>query len=479
MSLRARLLTGVLALAAVGMVVLAFVVYSQLSHYLIQRVDADLDRATDTLVAEAGRGLGRVPRGGPNGFAQNRTFTQIVDSTGASLLEYPATSGGAPLPPPDLSTMPPAGDPGTQHLFTANAVSTSLRYRVESTDAVNGRVILASPLNDVDATLSRLVKVEIVATLAVLGALGGLVIVVVRRGLRPLDDVVDAAGGVAAGDLSHRVPVAHPNTEVGRLGVAFNTMVDRIQDSFAERDASEEQLRRFLADASHELRTPLTSIRGYAELFRRGAAEDPEQLALAMRRIEDEAARMGVLVDDLLLLARLDQGRPLEHRPVDLVALVNDAVSDARAVEPDRPISVSLDTKGPVVVPGDDARLHQVVANLLTNARVHTPSETPVAVHVGMNDDTAVIEVADRGPGMTAAEVAHVFEPFYRADASRSRRQGGAGLGLAIVAAVVSAHGGHVDVKSAPGAGATFRVRLPRNLLHRPENMPAPLPTYS
>ena len=188
-------------------------------------------------------------------------------------------------------------------------------------------------------TLNRLVSVEIVATVAVLVALGGLVTWVVRRGLRPLGDVVVAADAVAAGDLSHRVPVPNPRTEVGHLGVAFNTMVDRIEESFAERDALEQRLRRFVADASHELRTPLTSIRGYAELFRRGAAEDPDQLALAMRRIEDESARMGVLVDDLLLLARLDQGRPLEREPVELVALVDDAVADARAVEPERPIT--------------------------------------------------------------------------------------------------------------------------------------------
>jgi two-component system, OmpR family, sensor kinase len=312
----------------------------------------------------------------------------------------------------------------------------------------------------VEATLDRLVTVEIVASALVLLALAGLVTWVVRRGLRPLGDVVVAADAVAEGDLSHRVPVPNPRTEVGHLGVAFNTMVDRIEASFAERDELEQRLRRFVADASHELRTPLTSIRGYAELFRRGAADDPDQLALAMRRIEDEASRMGVLVDDLLLLARLDQGRPLEREPVELVALVDDAVADARAVEPDRPITFS----GPgerVVVSGDDVRLHQVVANLLSNARVHTPEGTPVAVRVAVDGPEAVVEVTDQGPGMSAEAAAHVFERFYRVDSSRSRRQGGAGLGLAIVAAVVSAHGGRVSTSSTPGRGATFVVRLP------------------
>jgi two-component system OmpR family sensor kinase len=283
---------------------------------------------------------------------------------------------------------------------------------------------------------------------------------VVRRGLRPLDDVVDAAGAVADGDLSHRVPVANERTEVGRLGTAFNAMVDRIEVSFAERDASEQQLRRFVADASHELRTPLTSIRGYAELLRFGADDDPQQLALAMRRIEDEAARMGVLVDDLLLLARLDQGRPLERGPVDLVRLTGDAVADARAVEPERPIS--FDANGDaVMVAGDASRLHQVVANLLANARVHTPPTAAVTVSIGVQNGLAVLEVADRGPGMSESEAAQVFERFYRADESRSRANGGAGLGLAIVTAVVAAHGGTVEVRTRPAEGARFIVRLP------------------
>src|SRR5207244_4041144 len=231
--------------------------------------------------------------------------------------------------------------------------------------------------------------------------------------------------------------------------------------AFAARTASEQRLRRFVADASHELRTPLTSIRGYAELFRRGAAEHPDDLETAMRRIEDESARMSVLVDDLLLLARLDQGRPLEQEEVDLVALASDAVDDARAVSPDRPIT--FQTNGPVTVTGDEARLRQVTANLLANARVHTPEGTRVHVRVESTQEGARLEVADEGPGLDADEAAHAFERFYRADPARARAGGGSGLGLSIVAAIAAAHGGRATLDTGPGRGAIFRVELPRS----------------
>ncbi|TMK62137.1 MAG: HAMP domain-containing histidine kinase, partial [Actinobacteria bacterium] len=219
------------------------------------------------------------------------------------------------------------------------------------------------------------------------------------------------------------------------------------------------RLRRFVADASHELRTPLTSIRGYAELFRRGADSRPEDLAKSMQRIEAEAARMGVLVDDLLLLARLDQGRPLEREPLDLARIVEDAVDSARAVEPDRPID--LEVRGPASVLGDAGRMRQTVDNLLDNARVHTPASSPVRVTVGPDGEAVLLTVADEGPGLPSEVVDRAFERFYRGDPSRSRSMGGAGLGLSIVAAIVEAHGGTVTVRSEEGAGATFEVRLP------------------
>jgi two-component system OmpR family sensor kinase len=282
----------------------------------------------------------------------------------------------------------------------------------------------------------------------------------------PLERIAATAGDIAGGDLSRRVEPAEPDTEIGRLGLALNAMLTQIETAFAERAASEDRLRRFVADASHELRTPLTAIRGYAELFRRGAAERPEDLARAMRRIEDEAARMGLLVEDLLLLARLDQGRPLEQGPVDLVAVAGDALADLSAIDPARP--VTYEHPAALVVPGDEARLRQVAGNLLTNARVHTPEGTAVHVRVRASDGQAILEVADEGPGLPAGEEATVFERFYRADAARARTGpsgasgGGTGLGLSIVAAIVAAHGGTVHAGSPPsGRGAYFLVALP------------------
>ncbi|HEX5949678.1 MAG TPA: ATP-binding protein, partial [Actinomycetota bacterium] len=297
-----------------------------------------------------------------------------------------------------------------------------------------------------------------VVVLAVLGALAGWL---VRLGLRPLERMGETVGAIAGGDLSRRVEPADPRTEVGRLGIALNAMLERIERAFAERQASEERLRRFVADASHELRTPLTSVQGYAELFRRGAADDPEALRTAMRRIEEEGSRMGDLVDELALLARLDQGRQLEREPVDLAALARAAVDGAQAADPDRPID--LDADGPVTVLGDEGRLRQVADNLLANARVHTPADTPVRVRVRVEGDDAVLEVEDDGPGIIPEDAERVFERFYRAESSRSREFGGAGLGLSIVAAVAAAHDGSARFEPAPSGGARFVVRIPRS----------------
>ena len=286
-----------------------------------------------------------------------------------------------------------------------------------------------------------------------------LALLIIRIGLRPLQRMGSVAADIAAGDLTKRVEPATSQTEIGRLGLALNGMLSQIEAAFAERTASNERLRRVIADASHELRTPLTSIRGYAEMLRRGAAESPIDSEAARRRIEEESIRMTGLVDDLLVLARLDQGRTLDRSAVDLRAIATDAVADARVVAPQRQISLSAD--GPVLVTGDDTRLRQVLGNLVRNALVHTPQQTSIEVAVATDDSVGRVSVSDHGPGLAAEDVERIFEPFYRADPSRSRDRGGAGLGLSIVSAVVSAHGGRVKVSQTEGGGATFEVELP------------------
>jgi two-component system OmpR family sensor kinase len=295
-------------------------------------------------------------------------------------------------------------------------------------------------------------------TAIVLAALAAGGLWVVRLGLKPLDAIGTTAAAIAAGDLTRRVERAEDRTEVGRLGLALNAMLGQIETAFRAREASERKLRRFVADASHELRTPLAAVRAYAELFTRGASTRPDDLERSMTGISRESERMSVLVDDLLLLARLDEGRPLEQEPVALDEVVSEAVETAQTLEPARPIELAVDE---AVVTGDRVRLRQIVDNLLSNVRAHTPPDTAVRVSLSRVNGNAAIEVADAGPGLGDEEVAHVFERFYRADPSRARASGGVGLGLSIVAAVAEAHGGSVSAASSPGAGATFRIELP------------------
>jgi two-component system OmpR family sensor kinase len=303
----------------------------------------------------------------------------------------------------------------------------------------------------VNSTLHRLFLIELFVTLAVLAALAGLALWIIHLGLRPLRAIEATAVAITAGDLSQRVERADAKTEVGRVGGALNTMLDRIE-------ASDVRLRRFVADASHELRTPLAAVRAYAELFGRGAASRPEDLERSMTGITRESERMSVLVDDLLLLARLDEGRPLEREPVDLAALVGEAVDAAKVVEAQRPIALTVE---PASIVGDRDRIRQVLDNLFANVRAHTPPGTPVSVELTCAGGVATLAVADHGPGLREEQAARVFERFYRVDTSRARASGGVGLGLSIVAAVVEAQGGSVATKPTPGGGATFVLTLP------------------
>ena len=476
-SLRGRLLSASLVLVAIGLIVAAVTTFGALNSFLVSRVDDQLHSsvfaADQALDSANGRGPGGVPGGfGPGLFQPpNGTYAEFLDASGNRLghtVTFDYHRASAPILPPGLPGSATGPADGERLLTAAGAGTPSLHYRVLATPLADGAgtFVLAIPLSDVASTLHRLLLVEVVAILAVLLLMAGLALWLVGVGLRPLQRIEETAGAIAAGDLSQRVSPAEPSTEVGRLGLALNAMLGQIEEAFAERKASEDRLRRFVADASHELRTPLTSIRGYAELFRRGAADRPEDLAKAMGRIEAEASRMGVLVEDLLLLARMDEGVfSLKEARVDLSSLASRSVEDARAADPDRPIDLRSD--GPVFVHGDELRLKQVLDNLLTNARVHTTPGTPATVTVAAGAE-ATVEVADEGEGVDPAARHRIFERFYRADASRSREKGGAGLGLAIASEIARAHGGSLRLASAE-RGAAFVLTLPLSV-------PAPPP---
>ncbi|WP_432705388.1 sensor histidine kinase [Actinorhabdospora filicis] len=322
-------------------------------------------------------------------------------------------------------------------------------------------------LKDVTATVAELTTIDLLVGTAVLIALASIGVAMIRASLNPLRQMEATAVAIAAGDLSRRVPQHDVRTEVGQLGAALNTMLGQIETAFAAATASEaqalrseEKMRRFIADASHELRTPLTTVRGFAELYRqRGDSAGPEEVAASMRRIEDEAKRMGLLVEDLLLLARLDRERPVQADPVDLLSLAADGVTGAKVTHPERPLDLKVG-RGPLIVLGDELRLRQILSNLLANALAHTPPETPIEVRVYAEGVHAYLEVADEGPGMTPDQAERVFERFYRVDPARGRQSGGSGLGLAIVSALVAAHNGRVTVHTEVGVGTVFRVRL-------------------
>jgi two-component system, OmpR family, sensor kinase len=461
-SLRARLLAAVLALTAAGLLLLGGITYVGQRAFLLDRLD-DQIRAAPPAAAQAlglGGERGGPPRGDggpppgsglpPGTYVEHRDAAGDVDAARAFTYEQDFTAD--PALPADI----PLGKP-----FTVDGENGDQeRYRVyaEADPFGHGMVVVAAPLTDVEATLNRLLLLSSLVIIGILVLLGLVAWAVVRVGLLPLDRIGHTAGAIAGGDLSHRVETTDPRTEVGRLGIAFNAMLDRLEDAFDRRRASEDRLRRFLADASHELRTPLASIRGYAELFRMGAAGSPEEVAKAMRRIEDEAARMGVLVEDLLTLARLDEIAEAPHTEVDLSALAADAVGDAAAVAPDR--AIGLEAQPSATVLGDAHQLRQVLGNLLRNALVHTPAGTPIDVCVAA-DGAVRLDVRDHGPGLPTGDPAELFERFWRAEGGRERGRAGAGLGLAIVAAIVDAHGGRVSAANASGGGAVFSVVLP------------------
>jgi two-component system OmpR family sensor kinase len=470
------------ALVAVGLLATGFAATSLLRGYLLGQRDADLaaqvrDASHDRRLLDAcDIGEYYPSAGGSSGL-----YVGCLRPGAHTVVDLSGPSDEDDVP--DLAREPALGTSGRPD--TVASIDGRTEWRVMAGEAPGGyTVVIGTDLERDQAAISHLVAIEAIVGLIVLTVLGAAGYLLVRNSLRPLTEVERTARAIAGGDLSQRVPTGDDRTEVGRLSTALNGMLSRIESAFTAQAASEEQargsetrMRRFIADASHELRTPLTSIRGFAELYRQGAVSTDEDLARLMKRIEAEGARMGLLVEDLLLLARLDQQRPLTFAPVDLAGIAGDAVHDAKAVQPERPIVLHLDeslTDVPVVR-GDEARLRQVVSNLVTNALTHTPPDARVTVTVGAapeDPSVLVLRVADNGPGMDPADAGRAFERFYRADASRTRgtgddsggdsSPGGTGLGLAIVSSLVAAHGGSVELETAPGCGATFTVRLPR-----------------
>jgi two-component system, OmpR family, sensor kinase len=468
MSLRLRLLLTLAPLFILGLAAADAGTYAALQTSLLQSADKQLvaiNNGVMNVLDNQGR-QGQGPPGGDGGIAQEYafpagTYGEIVNAsgplTGGALYGgYVAVTSSHPVFPAGIYN-------DANAILTVPGTGTWESYRVYvtagPTNQPGTQLVVAIPLDGVESTLRTLLLFEV----AISGGITIIVLVVtwllVRRGMRPLERMGATARSIAAGGLGRRVVPSNEHTEVGRLGLALNTMLGQIERAFAERDVTEQKLRHFVSDASHELRTPLTSMRGYAELLQRNPDMTRDDVVLAVRRIEDETRRMGLLVDDLLLLARLDQGRPLDRAPVDLTSMVNDAVSDARAADPGRPVIAHIDT--PVVVTGDDLRLRQAVANLVRNALVHTPAGSPVEVDLHALDGHAVIDVIDHGPGVPAAQRERIFERFHRSDPLRSRDQGGSGLGLSIATAVVTAHGGRISVTDTPGGGATFRIEVP------------------
>jgi signal transduction histidine kinase len=515
-SLRTKLVTALITLVILALAAISFAGISILRDYLLGQTYNSL-QDNEHVSQEAVRGY--------------LSTGQTVTTSGSVVVYWLPSSGplvgvvtpgskassgfGMPsstLSPPVLSGAAPWLAAHPQQAVTVPAQSGGGRWRAlgfptsyidAQGNTISGTVIVAEDVTSVYGTIQQLAGVDLIVSIVIVFVLLIVAIAVVRANLRPLVDIEETAGEIADGHLNRRVPERDPRTEIGSLGRSLNTMLSQIETAFhsreeseAEAHQSEERMRRFIADASHELRTPLTAIRGFAEYYRQrgglvphwdksasdsadaaghgapdiGAGLTPDDLDRIMHRVETEAARMGLLVEDLLLLARLDQQRPLARQPIDLLSLAADAVHDARLLAPARTIDLSVQPGAAFLVIGDEARLRQVIGNLMSNALTHTPDGSPIEVSIGSGTldprvpDSAravTLDVTDHGPGMIPEQAQRVFERFYRADQARTRTTGGSGLGLAIVSALVTAHGGVASVRTGPGRGSTFRIALP------------------
>jgi len=480
-SLRSRISLGVVALAALGFLASGLVAQSALKGYLTTQVDHELEAIT-------GGTLPRIVRAGiaheafesrhddhredsPASNAPDSPLQRIPTTTSLTLLDSAGqiVGGlGGDLNKASISDyvqglLPAEVASHGDKPFTIEANGADFRAVARTLPGNAGTLVAAQSLEELENTVNRLGYLFFFISLILLILMAIAARTVVKVGLRPLDDAETTAEEIAAGNLSARMPEADSGTEVGRLVTTLNTMLARIEEAFAVRTESENKLRRFVADASHELRTPITAIRGFSELHRQGAVTGEAETKQLIARIEGESKRMGSLVEDLLLLARLDQAREMDSKPVDIVKVVADAVASAQVSGPEHPITL-ITPNAELFMLGDEVRIHQVIANLLANARAHTPDGTPIAVMITSDESEVSISVADKGPGLSETDQQHIFERFYRADGSRTRTgDDGSGLGLSIVDAVMRAHGGKVSVDSELGNGSKFTLTFPRN----------------
>jgi len=520
-SLRTKLITGLLALVIVAIAAISISGVWVLRSYLTEQDDSQLRSAQHSVYTELVTGERIVQPGETHPVDPLLNVYAGVQQPGVAL-KPPNSQSGIPyaghgeaqsVPAVPTSQLWAAVNSGKLVTVPAQSGSDTWRVIVEpisyvlptttgQIEQVNGTLVVGADLGNINATIGGLAVTILIIGLIVVCILALAIVVVVRASLRPLVDIEATAGEIAAGHLNRRVPERDPRTEIGSLGRSLNTMLSQIETAFHAQEASEaaahqseERMRRFIADASHELRTPVTAIRGFAEYYRQrgglvrhwdrdqadaadsvaaGAPAEagltPRDLDRIMVRVEKEAARMGLLVEDLLLLARLDKQRPLVRQPVDLLSLAADAVGDARLLAPARTIDLSVQPGAAFLVIGDEARLRQVIGNLMSNALTHTPDGTPIEVSIssgtldpqaGDHTPAVLLDVTDQGPGMTQEQARRVFERFYRADQARTRATGGSGLGLAIVRALVVAQGGVASLRTAEGQGATFRIALP------------------
>lgn len=468
--LRTRLVTITVLVLAAGLILAAVVTRTVVSGYLVSQTDQQLTQSAKGVANMVLNSSGDLAQRAPSEYV---VILRDVDGATSQPTVWPATKEKYGIP--DIPDEPVSAvvDRGLEP-FTVGSVGgtepgdwrvVALPYG--SSGTIQGAVYVGLPLAEVQHTVAYLTRSLLFSALAIVVLGGAISFLLVHRSLRPLRQIETTAAEIAAGDLSQRVPERPTSTEVGSLSASLNTMLAQIEQAFSAQEESERRMRRFVSDASHELRTPLATVKGYGELYRLGALDTPAKVDDTMGRIEDSARRMSTLVNDLLVLARLDEGRPMRREPVDLGAMARDAAQDLHALDPTREVTVTGLAPGSpapsgLVVTGDADRLRQVLTNLVGNVARHTPAGSPAELAVGRTPDGgAVVEVRDHGPGITPEQSKRVFERFYRADSSRNRESGGSGLGMAIVAAIVGAHQGHVSVSETPGGGMTVQVLLP------------------